>query len=162
MNHCWSQARTAASVGEAILRASAQVRAHSGAGLSQPRCNAGHHSPTRSDSHPGRSDQFAATQRERERVSAGLDGAGAAGGAATVGALSSTGGGGASSGADEHAASTPRIAAGPILRATRGNDITMWLILLEALGALVILVLIVWWTMFSGRKGGERKGRDDQ
>lgn len=38
----------------------------------------------------------------------------------------------------------------------------MWLILLEALGALVILVLIVWWTMFSGRKGGERKGRDDQ
>jgi len=32
----------------------------------------------------------------------------------------------------------------------------MWLILLEALGALAILVLIVWWTMFSGRKKGER------
>lgn len=31
----------------------------------------------------------------------------------------------------------------------------MGLILLEALGALVLLVLIVWWTMFSGRKGGE-------
>ncbi|WP_175544949.1 hypothetical protein [Variovorax sp. OV329] len=31
----------------------------------------------------------------------------------------------------------------------------MALILLEALGALVVLVLIVWWTMFSGRKGGE-------
>ena len=31
----------------------------------------------------------------------------------------------------------------------------MRLILLEALGALVLLVLIVWWTMFSGRKGGE-------
>lgn len=31
----------------------------------------------------------------------------------------------------------------------------MVLILLEALAALVILVLIVWWTMFSGRKGGE-------
>jgi hypothetical protein len=35
----------------------------------------------------------------------------------------------------------------------------MWLILLEALAALVILVLIVWWTMFSGRRKGER--RDD-
>jgi hypothetical protein len=34
----------------------------------------------------------------------------------------------------------------------------MWLILLEALGALVILVLIVWWTMFSGRSKGERPG----
>jgi hypothetical protein len=31
----------------------------------------------------------------------------------------------------------------------------MFLILLEALGALLILVLIVWWTMFSGRKKGE-------
>jgi hypothetical protein len=31
----------------------------------------------------------------------------------------------------------------------------MGLILLEAFGALVLLVLIVWWTMFSGRKKGE-------
>lgn len=31
----------------------------------------------------------------------------------------------------------------------------MGLILLEALGAGIALVLIVWWTMFSGRKGGE-------
>ncbi|MEY2840646.1 MAG: hypothetical protein RJB60_2945 [Pseudomonadota bacterium] len=31
----------------------------------------------------------------------------------------------------------------------------MWLILLEALGALALLVFLVWWTMFSGRKGGE-------
>ena len=31
----------------------------------------------------------------------------------------------------------------------------MLLILLEALLALVLLVGIVWWTMFSGRKGGE-------
>ncbi len=35
----------------------------------------------------------------------------------------------------------------------------MWLIILEALGALLVLVLIVWWTMFSGRRRGER--RDD-
>ena len=31
----------------------------------------------------------------------------------------------------------------------------MLLILLEALLALVLIVAIVWWTMFSGRKGGE-------
>jgi hypothetical protein len=31
----------------------------------------------------------------------------------------------------------------------------MGLILLEALGALLLLVLIVWWTMFSGRRRGE-------
>jgi hypothetical protein len=36
----------------------------------------------------------------------------------------------------------------------------MGLILLEALGALLLLVLIVWWTMFSGRKGGEPPTQD--
>lgn len=34
----------------------------------------------------------------------------------------------------------------------------MGLILLEALGALVLLLLIVWWTMFAGRKRGELPG----
>ena len=33
----------------------------------------------------------------------------------------------------------------------------MSLLLLEALGALVLFVFIVWWTMFSGRKNGELK-----
>ena len=31
----------------------------------------------------------------------------------------------------------------------------MLLLLLEALGALLVLALIVWWTMFSGRSKGE-------
>jgi len=31
----------------------------------------------------------------------------------------------------------------------------MHLLILEALGALVLLLLIVWWTLFSGRKSGE-------
>lgn len=31
----------------------------------------------------------------------------------------------------------------------------MTLLLLEALAALLLLVFIVWWTMFSGRKKGE-------
>jgi hypothetical protein len=33
----------------------------------------------------------------------------------------------------------------------------MSLLLLEALGAAVILIGIVWWTMFSGRDNGELK-----
>lgn len=37
----------------------------------------------------------------------------------------------------------------------------MWVILLEAAGAGLILVWIVWWTMFSGRKRGERDPHDD-
>jgi hypothetical protein len=31
----------------------------------------------------------------------------------------------------------------------------MWLLILEALAALVLLIGIVWWTMFSGRAKGE-------
>jgi hypothetical protein len=48
------------------------------------------------------------------------------------------------------AASVPTIASAP----THTNCF-MLLILLEALLALALLVLIVWWTMFSGRPGGE-------
>jgi len=38
----------------------------------------------------------------------------------------------------------------------------MLLILLEALGAGLILVLIVWWTMFHGRPSGEREKDADE
>ena len=44
----------------------------------------------------------------------------------------------------------------------------MILLLLEALGALLLLLFIVWWTMFSGRRKGElpddvaRESKDDQ
>jgi hypothetical protein len=38
---------------------------------------------------------------------------------------------------------------------TQGN--AMSLLLIEALGALLLFVFIVWWTMFSGRKKGELK-----
>lgn len=40
----------------------------------------------------------------------------------------------------------------------------MGLILLEALGAGIVFILIIWWTMFSGRKRGElpdEPGADD-
>ncbi len=32
----------------------------------------------------------------------------------------------------------------------------MWLLLIEALAALALLVGIVWWVMFAGRRRGER------
>jgi len=40
----------------------------------------------------------------------------------------------------------------------------MWLLLLEALLALALLLGLVWWTMFSGRRRGERSDvdRDDR
>lgn len=38
----------------------------------------------------------------------------------------------------------------------------MTLLLLEALGALLIFVFIIWWTMFSGRKNGELKDEADK
>jgi cbb3-type cytochrome oxidase subunit 3 len=38
----------------------------------------------------------------------------------------------------------------------------MLMILLEALLALLLFVLIVWWTMFSGRKKGELIRDNDQ
>ena len=54
----------------------------------------------------------------------------------------------------EQAASVPTISA--VITRRRSVNF-MGLILLEALLALVVLGLIVWWTMFSGRKGGELK-----
>jgi len=38
----------------------------------------------------------------------------------------------------------------------------MTLLLLEALGAGLLFVGIIWWTMFSGRKGGELPTREDE
>ena len=38
----------------------------------------------------------------------------------------------------------------------------MTLLLLEALGALLLLVFIVWWTMFSGRKKGELRDETER
>ena len=52
-------------------------------------------------------------------------------------------------------ASIPTIAPLTTLHRSR----FMVLILLEALGALALLLLIVWWTMFSGRKNGKLPNR---
>ena len=93
---------------------------------------------------PGSDSQFIGTQRER---------------ACSMGA--EVGRSGGASGATAQETSVPRMAAEPAARsmrdsAGRRNRYDMWVILLEALGALLIFVFIIWWTMFSGRRGGER------
>jgi hypothetical protein len=84
---------------------------------------------------------------------AAVEASAGAGGAA--GARASAGAGARAGGALEQAATTPRIVA-HVARTPRSNR-PMWLILLEALAALAVLLLIVWWTMFSGRRKGERE-----
>lgn len=37
----------------------------------------------------------------------------------------------------------------------------MWLLLVEAVGAMLILVFIVWWTMFCGR-GPQRRDHNEE
>jgi hypothetical protein len=59
-----------------------------------------------------------------------------------------------SGGLEAQPASIPTITATP-------NHRRMLLILLEALLALGVLILIVWWTMFSGRPKGEPPPDDD-
>ena len=63
------------------------------------------------------------------------------------------------SGTEAHPASIPTIAA---TNANLDDELAMLLILLEALLALALLVLIVWWTMFSGREGGEPPKETDR
>jgi hypothetical protein len=60
-------------------------------------------------------------------------------------------GGAGARGPVEQAASVATIAAATSHR----SPLFMGLILLEAFAALAALVLIVWWTMFSGRRRGE-------
>jgi hypothetical protein len=82
-----------------------------------------------------------------------------AGGAASGAGVVAPGEAGADAGGIEHDASAPRIAATATAQPVIQEVIrSMWLILLEALGALLLLVFIVWWTMFSGRRGGEPPG----
>ncbi len=94
-------------------------------------------------------------------VGAGMPVKRGAAGVAAPGAVSC----GGVTGVTAHATSTPRIAALSVrprtatmrARIQPGHRIDMWIILLEALAALVVLLLIVWWTMFHGRSRGERR-----
>ena len=69
------------------------------------------------------------------------------------------GSGSSNTGVTEQATRLPTIAAikplEAVRRKPRNGNVFMALILLEALLALALFVLIVWWTMFSGRNKGE-------
>jgi len=65
------------------------------------------------------------------------------------------GAGAGAGGRVEQAARIPTISAVASRRGRRREGEFMGLILLEALLALLVLVAIVWWTMFSGRQRGE-------
>src|SRR5206468_6030382 len=132
-----------------------------GSGFSQLRIHAFHASFSASSAKPGSSDQRTGVQRllpiTRARGKGALSsnaGAGDADGGAvgrpgcgttTDGAAGAEGAEGARSrGGAAQPASIPRMSA-------RGRTRDMLWILLEAFAALLLLVLIVWWTMFSGR-----------
>jgi cbb3-type cytochrome oxidase subunit 3 len=57
----------------------------------------------------------------------------------------------------EQAASVATIAS----PTSHWSPLFMGLILLEALGAGIVFILIIWWTMFSGRKRGELREETD-
>ena len=59
-------------------------------------------------------------------------------------------------GVEAQAARNPRITAHD-----SRSSLDMWVIFVEALAAALILVVIVWWTMFSGRRRGERDSGQD-
>jgi hypothetical protein len=91
------------------------------------------------------------TQRERARSNGGALEAGSV----AVGGLMSGAGGSVRGGLAQLI--NTKLSATKINGFKHFGNIVMLLILLEALGALAVIVLIVWWTMFSGRKNGERK-----
>ena len=153
-----------------LASANSQVDRHAAVGRLQLRMKAGQNSAARSFDQPGSSAQSAATQRAGVGLVVFTGGGATTGGGLTgavVGGGLSWAGAGDWTGLLAHAASIPRIKASKAGRndrckcaigACRPNkgSMVMWLILLEALAALLVLIFIVWWTMFSGRKSGER------
>jgi hypothetical protein len=118
------------------------------AGRSQPFSSAGQTSALRSADQPGNCSKPTATQR----LPPGLGTAGAA-----VGGGAGAAGGAGGCGAVPQPARAPRIAAATHAVPTNTRrGLPMLLLLLEALAALCLLVFIVWWVMFSGRRKGER------
>lgn len=112
--------------------------------------------------HPGSSDQGTGVHTLRACVITSPETAGgistpAAGLAVDV----DSGQGGALEHADSSVPTMHNNSHGDVCSAVvQRENVLMWLFLVEALAALLILVLIVWWTMFSGRKGGEPDSAD--
>ena len=133
-------------------RTSAHSGANAGAGRSQPLIQAFQASCSASLSNPGSSDQCTGTQRLLPWASGGGSGPVSPGTGAVGAGVPAEGRWGAGGGGVEQAASIPTIS---VVRTTRrGREIMGWIVL-EALLALALLLGIVWWTMFAGRRRGE-------
>jgi hypothetical protein len=80
-----------------------------------------------------------------------------------VGAGATGGGAGWRGGAVVQAASESATAVSETSKLLRVNDIriTMWVLMLEAIVAFFLLVFIVWWTMYSGKKPTPGRKNDD-
>jgi hypothetical protein len=136
-------------------RTSPHRAANGGCGFSQLFNQAFQASNKLSLPHPGNASQGTGTQRLRACTTAG---AFTTAGALTAGERGDSTGALVAMGTLPQAASVPTIASQhPHIR-TR----LMTLLLLEALGAGLIFVGIIWWTMFSGRENGELPQDDDK
>ena len=74
----------------------------------------------------------------------------------------SVGAGGVEQAANKEARETRKNRAGTLRRVVyiRDMETKMWILMVEAGVALFLLVFIVWWTMFAGRKDVDRKDDD--
>jgi len=153
---------------DADALANCRISGHKAAQLAAGRvqlCNqAGQASCTASVSKPGKSDHGTGTQRLLACVMTGGMGSNGPwrGRGAVVDGLAvddRVGSGSSNTGATEQAMRLPTMMAIKLPETVRwqteNGNVFMTLILLEALLALLLFVVIVWWTMFSGRKNGE-------
>jgi hypothetical protein len=62
------------------------------------------------------------------------------------------GGGGTGAGAQPASTRAAASEASRLPRIDNCESLVMWILFLEAAAAFFVLVFIVWWTMFSGRK----------
>jgi len=150
-------------------RASAQTPAHGDTARWQLAIQALQALPKLSAFQPGKSLQGTGTQRLAARL---IVGAGAApeatgttaAGSATGAAIGTGLGAGAAGGAAGRVTgltAQPASHALPTMARTHHQTLGMLLLLLEALFAGILLIGIVWWTMFSGRKDGELPPEND-
>jgi hypothetical protein len=63
-----------------------------------------------------------------------------------------TGGAGGSCVVAQPASTMAAVSASRLARVDNCESLVMWILFLEAAVAFFVLVFIVWWTMFSGRK----------
>ena len=152
-----------------IPRAAAQTPVHGATARWQLAIQALQALPGLSAFQPGKSLHGTGTQRLVARLMVGAGAVTAATGAAAAGSATAAAmGRGLGAGAAGKAAggviglrAQPDSHALPTMIQTHLENTRMLLLLLEALLAGLLFIGIVWWTMFSGRKGGELPPPDD-